>query len=335
MLLTKQPSRPNVQNPQCEGKYTNRTLFDSRILPSRQRLFSVDYLNQPTTSNFGGYIVHAGFIHKITPHSKFSLFRKSDVDLADQIGTLSVAESTIGRFSSPAKVSFTSPIQPETPIVALQTKIGREDDLRVYIPPSNSFLDIYQELKKKHDLDDVSTVRSLEDADMVAEKVSNNKITFTMRTIKHTKLPRYEWPQTVKFDASKPAEIAKILSSASHFYRELKCNDQQSASKKILNDIEISFHTLKYQAELGDWDQPEFVPDDPCVNLYDNGIISIRHDPKAMYGLKLVNRSKSDLYPTIFLFDNRSLEISQSSLSIHLRYVLLTSSFMHYISFLK
>lgn len=250
----------------------------------------------------------AGTIHKITPRTHFSLFLKYDVDLKRQIGTLSVTMNSIGIFSSGAVVSITdNRINPRSPMIAVQTNVGREGDLRVYVPPGNRYLRIHQQLIQNHDLDDIALVHNIQEAD-IETKVSQNKVVFTLRTINHINLPPYKWVRTIDFDPSATGEIAKILSANSHFYRELKLAERRVP---ITDSIEIIFHEVV--SYPGSFEQ-RWGPVNPCVNLYKNGVIFVHHNPEIKYGLKLVNHLKFDLYPSVFFFCNDTLSISQSSL---------------------
>ena len=82
-------------------------------------------------------------------------------------------------------------------------------------------------------------------------------------------------------------------------------------SRVLENYIQLDFKKLK---ELEEYDEDfntvlEAVGD----NLNVSGIVDLVVDPDDMYGIKLINTSDLDLYPSLFFFDNSDLSICKYS----------------------
>lgn len=246
----------------------------------------------------GQYILHAGTIQKVTSRSKFALFEKFDVNLTRLLGTLSATENKIREFSSHATVTPIDNNFRKMDIVAVRVKGRAEDNLKIFIAPGDKLLSIYKKLQ--HDLEDVALEKDLQTANIEITTVTEGKVSFTFRSLPHPRLSPFKWKQVVDIDVSRQAaELVHFLSKTAHFYRELKLADNDS---DISSNVEVKFFKLK---PLGD---NNFEPV-RAENFCKDGIVTVVHDPDALYGIELVNKTKFALYANLFYFINKDLSI--------------------------
>lgn len=155
---------------------------------------------------------------------------------------------------------------------------------------------------------------SLSDSDYTFDSISEAHSNFGFKRLPHT-IPHNE-----------SGRLKYVLAAASSFYFHLYQKPQRrdtvaNISTKV---VQVEFTELKVMAT--DKEQAtEFRPSsgnmvmdgwmDGC-QVYDGNMIKLKvdgeHDSK-MYGIKIKNVSGSDLYPTLFYFDNSDFSIRKSS----------------------
>ena len=157
MLRTDANNSGLSQNPQCEGIYKDRTLFNRKVLPAQRKSFAIEQKG-------GGYGVCAGSIHRITKDSEFTVYRKTDITLSNPLGIL--IAGNVAPFYSSAQVPMGNPkLDLAEPVIAVIKKLAPQE-FRIRIPADNGFVDIYRELQKsrKKQFDSITLVDGAQNA---------------------------------------------------------------------------------------------------------------------------------------------------------------------------
>ncbi|KAF8148655.1 hypothetical protein B0H34DRAFT_736447 [Crassisporium funariophilum] len=285
------------QNPQCEGVYQNRYLFNAMVSGSR-------YISYPVREENSQFILDAGAAHGITEGAEFTVY--SQIEKAEPpLGILTV--ETVDSFSSTMRpVSIDQIFSLPTTAVGIQTKAGEKESLRIYAPLDDQLLPFFEALallqvKGTQSDHKFSLVETSEDAHL-GISIHNNRVVFEIldERISGHGLSRL-------FHDVNPSvyDIVAILKGAAHFFWEL---DRGKPNSEITSDIRIDFYRL--QESENNFDEAGNVVYLPTgQNLCENNVLDFTVEEDLIYGLKLTNHSSYDLYPTILYFDNSDLSI--------------------------
>ncbi|KAF9479227.1 hypothetical protein BDN70DRAFT_878993 [Pholiota conissans] len=319
------------QNPQCEGRNLHRTLFDAKVLPIQKKAFDISF-DDKANNGLGKYIVHGGTIHNIKENSEFSIYRKADLSFSTPKGTLEVDK--IQSYSFTAKLpSNVTAIDLHEPMVAVQTKWGKQGRLNIYIDPGTPFWKTYDDMSKTPDLklkslfDTVVVVDKSDEAFVKIETNAENALKFTMSV--PLMIPGQMMMEHVINNVDADANnLALTLSKVAHFYRELRyiktslpVSDSDThvplddeKKPKISERISVEFYKLQENSDADeDTEYDEEILSPVGSNLCTGGIVDLviadEDEENIPYGIKIVNNSKLGLYANVFHFNTHDLEI--------------------------
>ena len=107
-------------------------------------------------------------------------------------------------------------------------------------------------------------------------------------------------------------DMIPVLQGAAHFHYHFNRSDL--TSKNLEQEIKVEVFKLEFSGQL---DEGTFrlLRRPSGKNLLKDGIITLRlHDGvNDVFGIRIINTSERDLYPSIFYFNNSELSISRSS----------------------
>jgi hypothetical protein len=103
-----------------------------------------------------------------------------------------------------------------------------------------------------------------------------------------------------------PKDVGSVVRRAAHYFWHLR---RTGNPKHLQGVVDIELRRLEeVDEEYDDMFNPVRRPYGP--DLIQGGVIDIVVEKEALYGIKLVNKSKRSLYPYLFYFDNSDLSIS-------------------------
>jgi hypothetical protein len=246
----------------------------------------------------------AGAAHGITKGAEFAVYmdRESPPEISP-LATLVVKET--GPFTSTMHLSENSPgFMLSGEGYALRTKTGEEEDLRIYIAPDDKLRPIIKEL-------DQSALRTGPDHRIIS-LVEKTKAELDVAMERDRVVFNILNPQVIQFGLKQlpfriePAfdDVYRVIRSAAHYNWHLRRNN---ASRLLQNRIQVEFKRVE---ELEDYDDDWNAIIGPVgENLNIDGVVDLVVDSDAMYGIKLINNTALDLYPSLFFFDNSDLSI--------------------------
>ncbi len=297
------------QNPQCEGIYKNRTLFNRKVLPAQRKSFAVEQKG-------GGYGVCAGSIHRVTKDSEFTVYRKTDITLSTPLGIL--VAGYVAPFSSTAQVPTGSPkLDLSEPVIAVIKKLAPHK-FCIRIPPDNGFVDIYHELQQSHqgEFDSITLVDGAQsDAHAEISLTEDDRISFKLFTRRNLGGMFDVAENSIDNDLD---DLARVLSAAISFYGEFENHhEDQDISKNVHVEVyrlmPVSAHTMGFDGFNG---YPLMRP--VGHNLCKDGVVKVYvqypgDEDNTPYGIRVVNKSGGDLYANLFHFNHADLSICESS----------------------
>ncbi|PPQ85019.1 hypothetical protein CVT25_010408 [Psilocybe cyanescens] len=292
------------QNPQCEGYNHERMIFNGKC-EARTMKLSCDVEFRGSTS----LVLQAGAAQGITTGAKFALFDSNDNSFASVLGSATVG-SPIQAFNAPATLDASSKFDLARRYVAVQTRLGIKEDLRLYIPRKDPFHAIYTRLLKsdiadEHKLYNITLVEHKSLAHLEAS-MSSKELVFKLCDTRATK---YGFSKSFKaVPTDNDHKLAWVLNGIAHYYREL---DRRNPQTELDNYVTLEFYKLKDPEDTSEDDLKDrwifFEPVQP--NFCNNNIIDFVIEEECPYGFKLTNNSSRDLYPYVFIFDNNDLSI--------------------------
>ena len=276
------------QNPQCEGFFQTRILFDGKTSRHEPVLYKVRRKDNQ-------YVMEAGAAHGITDGAQFAVYKDRE-SKGTQLGII-IARQT-DPFTTTLDIIDASRFLPEEGY-ALQTRVGIEEGLRLHIdanvPPS--LVEILQ--------------RTASQEFLLVEK-EKGELCFTLEqegvvvsildpfvaALGLTRMPFYIEPNA--------EAMSSVIHAAAHFYFHLR---RKSKMQALHGKIDVVFTELvELQEEYDDSLQPVIQPIGP--NLNRENIVDLQIQNTKMYGMKIINNSDLPLYPSLFFFDNSDLSIS-------------------------
>jgi hypothetical protein len=297
------------QNPQCEGVHIDRTVFDAQAPSIRHILYQVK-----TENDDGNIILEAGEAHGITDDAQFTIYE--DLDMRSKIlGTLTA--HNCGAFTSKLKpTDGDTPFHLDKPAYALQTRIGVQEDIRVYIE-QNKQLDplrrqVFDSMNEGRNSGrrTILLVSEKNVADLILT-IDKNEVIFELsdpfcRAYGLTHMP---FRTVLEIDT-----IFSILTAAAHFYWHLGRSGDNTSDTKFAQLLDIQcFKLEESDTELDDDLLPLIKP--VGQNLVNSdSIVDIDVEDNGAYGFKIVNKSQTNLYVSLFYFDMSDLSISKYSL---------------------
>jgi hypothetical protein len=284
------------QNPQCEGHYKHRILFNAKALSHRRIPFNV-------RKEGDKYVISGGTARGIDIGDEFTLYRKLDsTQKSSPLGTFVV--SAAGPFESTIKPLRIVRFKDFESALALQTRVGTQQDLRVYIPENKTLTKLFNPLDKEFLPPDRPRILRVgkEEAELGIE-MNNQRVVFEVLDKHVTKFGLRRIPFSIKADMG---ALSYILDSAARFHWHLRRTDRDE-SIKLSDHVQLELReVVKREANLDDL---TWVVEPVGNNLVHDGVINVVEDPKTMYGIKIQNDSALPLYAALFYFNVNDLSI--------------------------
>ncbi|KIM78109.1 hypothetical protein PILCRDRAFT_603746 [Piloderma croceum F 1598] len=290
------------QNPQCEGFHHDRIFFNAKA-PTAGRV------SYPVHLEDGEYIMDAGSAHGISKGAEFTIFKDRDSILTSPpLGILEVADQEdISSFSTTLSLPLgKSLFQLDKGALALQTKVGAEEDLALHVPLDERLIPVFDGLLKQMQGTgpECKKISLVERADAQLEiTVEGDKVVFNILDERVTIFGLNRIPFVVNPTVD---DLYPIICAAAHYYWHL---NRTQNNQLIQDKVEIKFMQLKKsQTEFDEAGRSKLIPIEQ--NLYHNGVIDFVVRKKAIYGIKITNNTPWDLYTSVFYFDNSDLSIT-------------------------
>jgi hypothetical protein len=133
--------------------------------------------------------------------------------------------------------------------------------------------------------------------------ISNDKVVFNIMNPQVTQFGLNRMPFHIQptYD-----DVYPIIRASAHYYWHLRRNNSK---RGLQGRIQLKFMQVKELDEYDDDYNPVIEPVGDDLNVA--GVVDLVIEPDQMYGIKLVNNSGLDLYPSLFYFDNSDLSISE------------------------
>ncbi|PBK59425.1 hypothetical protein ARMSODRAFT_945614 [Armillaria solidipes] len=290
------------QDPQCEGVHQSRYLFNSKIASPQRELYPI----RASSNTPGQYVLEAGDAHGITKNAEFAVF--ADRSMTSTLGTVVVAN--INAFTSSCK--FLSARSDETPFAlavpgyALQTRVGEDQDVRLFVEPDNRLLSIFNRIANEMEVGErgFRLVESRDDEPDLVVAADGDMVHFEIMD----KLCRQHGLTRMPFgvDINDSDALHRILQSLADFYWYLRHSSKGSPPAGSTLECMKLKETGEYTDELLE----VLMPDPNGHNLNVGGVIMVDVDEESIYGFKITNTMSVPLYVSVFYFDVSDLSIS-------------------------
>ena len=258
----------------------------------------------------GQYILNAGAVNGVCPDAEFTVYADhGSLPRGPNLGVMvpykvealqTVMRSLSGRGPSLDKAAF-----------AIQTRAGALEELKVFIPLEEPLIPAFKatlmQMKAlSHDRHRITLVDDPSVADLAIER-ENDEIAFVFLDKRVTAYGITKYALKAKADY-----MISVLQGAAHYHYHL--NRSYLTSEKIEQGIKVEVFKLGFSSQL---DEGTFrlLRRPSGENLLKDGIITLSlHDGvNDIFGIRIINNSDQDLYPSIFYFNNSELSISGSS----------------------
>ncbi|KAI0313035.1 hypothetical protein OF83DRAFT_1176058 [Amylostereum chailletii] len=302
-VIMRLPDLPS-QHPQCEGVNMGRILFNAKAPTPGRVLYEVN----PREGHAGEFVLSAGEAHGVTDDAVFDVYEDKSLTsplLATLIASESQAITTVMKPDPPSNVFTLS-----KPAWALQTRVGRGEDIRISLPLDSRFLDVFtrvkDEMKKKRaNKRGIRLVKETEQPDLTVVLAQDaTHVVFVVMEEKCVELGLTVMPFRVRLGQ---ANIYPILASAADFYWHLH---RRSKRNGVLAS-KVSFECTKLKAS-GQFNEitrePPMIPDGENLNIAD--VIKVVADDTTDYGFKITNNFHCPLFVSLFYFDVSDLSIT-------------------------
>jgi len=297
------------QNPQLEGDNKHRIVFNSK---------AAVWVYTPYTLRLDDsrqYILNAGAVDGVCPDAEFTVYADHDgLPTGPNLGVM-----------VPDKVqrvrTFMRPLSGPGPSLdkaafAIQTRSGALEELKVFIPLEDPLIPVFEAtLMQMRTLSNnrhrIMLVHDPSAAHLAIER-ENDEIAFVFLDKRITARGITKYALKAKAD-----DMTPVLQGAAHYHYHL--NRSYLTSKKIEQEIKVEFFKLEFSGQL---DEGTFrlLRRPSGENLLKDGIItlSLRDGINDVFGIRITNTSKWDVYPSIFYFNTSELSISGSSRYVYI-----------------
>ncbi|KAG6901492.1 hypothetical protein C0995_011170 [Termitomyces sp. Mi166 len=303
-VIRRLPDLPS-QNPQCEGVNRNRLLFDSKVHNPYVTLYHV----RPTPGKPNQCTLEAGEAHGVTKGAEFVIY--SDTLMTSAVGSV-VAVNTAPFTTQCSAVDGTLFTHSQL-AYALQTRVGKKQDIRLFIEPHDAFLDLFiklgQDMQRSNTDPRKRSFRLVNDAceepDLVI-RTHEGLVRFEIRD----RICRQYGLTYMPFNdvgADETEYLLTILRSAADFYWRLRYSNKDSS---LTQRVKVECFELVPTGELTPELDDVFEANGQNLNL--NGVIfaDVKDDVDTLYGYRIINTSNKPLYVALFYFDMSDLSIA-------------------------
>ena len=291
-LTTFDPSR---QNPHCEGVNQHRIIFDPRVPAGRQVRHSVCIKD-------GKYIIGAGLAHGVTYGVEFTLYndqkRSLGVVVVHNAATIEDFQTMVTPSLHLSDVSF--------------AKLTRVGNLPLYPTPGGNLSSVLEEINRRMDVNGTNApnLRLVEEAKEAKLEVTIENDLAVLKVLDQRLRPFGLTDLSFKIA---PERLTHALGAAAHYYWYLDLTKENDLID-TKDGVTIDFYLLQEsESEYDEYGMPLLIPVEPGFCKRDpnvaSDIIDFVVDPDAVYGIKITNKTRRDLYLNAFLFNNSSLSI--------------------------
>ncbi|KAG6808940.1 hypothetical protein H0H92_002293 [Tricholoma furcatifolium] len=312
-IIAHLPDLP-MQNPQCVGINQDRMLFNSTINDSRPpRMYGI----QSNPNQKDKYILSAGEAHGVMDKAEFSVYY--DTSMTTSIGSV-VVTTAHAHTSQCSAVNGTSFLLSQ-PAYAVQTRVGKGSDLRVFVPYNTDFQNFHL---RSHEEMGLSYPRPAgrffhlvdgvdEHPDLILD-VHDGLVSFEIRDpiCRQYDLTHMSLDDIPAHDFE---HLLSVLRNAAYFYCFLRHSRKDT---RLIEKVQLECLELEPSGELTSDLEEVFVPKSGGGNLIIGGRIILKVDEDIPYGFRITNSSNIPLH-AIFLY------LGINDLSIH-SYCLPTAS---------
>ncbi|KAH9914990.1 uncharacterized protein B0H18DRAFT_1043597 [Fomitopsis serialis] len=270
------------QNPQCEGYFQDRILFNSKLSASRPlHIVSRDTRGNPRSRD-----------DPIVGAPPLTILRVSEVR--------SVESTLVATSAHP-----TLELAPGQSAYALQTEAGTDEYLQLHIATETCRSFVLNAIAN-HTRDGLSRptkVQLVDKASADLEAVMEASIMHL--TILHPLIAACG-VQHLPFHLDVSTDdVCETLHAASHFFWHLK---RTTTEQSLAGSVRIEFRRLREVPAEDEFDDPTYEPYGPDLNIA--GMVDLLVDEDAIYGINLVNESHFPLYLSLFYFSSSDLSIT-------------------------
>jgi len=285
------------QNPQIKGHNRYRNVFNFKPAIALRRPYKLSY-ERPDRHGPFCYVLHTGAVSGVRTGAEFTVY--IDREACEPIGVMvpkdikpwsTIMESISGSFAIGSHA------------VAVQTKAGTLEKLKIYMQLTETLTpDFGRDLGSKSDAIMVED-RSAADLELQRE---GNQIKFVILDYRVTV---HGLTECICKANANVQDLLPILQGAAHYYYHL---NQSYLCLDIIENITIEMFRMEptgLDAITGRSLKRPY-----GENLLKNDIVWIdvrRGFEDDLYGIKITNNGRRDLYPYLFYFDNSELSIGE------------------------
>ncbi|KAL0066448.1 hypothetical protein AAF712_006490 [Marasmius tenuissimus] len=307
-VINRLPPLPEDQNPQCEGINAGRIIFDGKVSTPRRALYNVRRGNMKTTNspveNYD-FVVGAGEAHGVMKGAEFAVY--SDQKMKHLVGRVRAVRIDV--FIAGCLSLDGSELQIPQPAYAILTRLGEQQDLRLYVEPRDEFLPLFVRITKE--MEQPSEDRSKRSFRLLNSPEEGCDLALTLKddgciqfNITDPTCLRYGLRTMPVNDISTddPDHLINILRSAADFYWNLHHSKKEGTSVKgEAGRPSIELECLKVVDDPRKYNT--YKPEQGEENLNVQGTIYVDVSEGAMYGFRIKNKSDTPLYAALLYFD--------------------------------
>ncbi|KAK0234488.1 hypothetical protein EDD85DRAFT_774432 [Armillaria nabsnona] len=292
----------HAQDPQCEGAHQSRYLFNSKVSSPQRELYPI----RASADTPGQYVLDAGEAHGITKNAEFAVFAGRSMSSA--LGTVVV--SNTAAFTSSCRFLSArpdeAPFRLATPGYALQTRVGEDQDVRLFVENNERLLGVFERIANEMEAGKrgFRLVKSRADEPDLVVAADGDVIHFEIMDKICRQHGLTHMPFGVDIDDSDA--LRRILQSSADFYWYLRHSNKRSP----LATSTLECMKLKETGEYTDDLEEVLRPDPNGHNLNVGGVIMVDVDEEGIYGFKITDAMSVPLYVWMFYFDVSDLSIS-------------------------
>ncbi|KAJ2915864.1 hypothetical protein MD484_g4548, partial [Candolleomyces efflorescens] len=309
-------SRIDGQNPQCEGYYKERAIFNAKVHPPTRRCYTVNPM-LGTAPKFQ-CILEAGRAHGVTHGAQFTLYRnQAAVKDGDPLWVMEAKDDNIKAFKSILE-PVGDALQLANSAIAIQTKAGVAEDLLIHVPLDNQYTAVFEAVAQvsgsKHNPCRIRLVDRDKAALEIVPSQEDGRFNFNCMDLRAKQHKFSRIPHSVK--DSDVDQLHQVLRAAAHYNFQLNVNHPNN---QIRDKITIDFFPLKvvgYDESIREVRSPV-----EGVNMHQGGRIEFFTDKHEIYGMRISNKSPWDLHFLCFYFDHADFSITAiTEMDVETRY---------------
>jgi hypothetical protein len=250
--------------------------------------------------------MEAGTAHGITGGAIFALYTNRNHTPA-QVPVATLKASSING-STTILVPLPGSARPDIKkqAFALLIKAGEDESFRLHVEPNEKLKAILDEVAEEREIYHPMEPKILF---VEREKAELEIATDDEKLVFNIMDPLVREQGLCRLYGTSPLtlqDLGPVVRKAAHYFWHLR---RTGNAKRLQDVVDIELRRLEeVDEEYDDMFNPVRRPYGP--NLIKDGVIDIVIETEAIYGIKIINKSKVPLYPSLFYFDNSDLSIS-------------------------